>query len=58
MDDQLIETDHWKSTQLIIGVVRIFNLGGLKFKKSYPTAETGPENLGGGMQIWIRLSLN
>ena len=32
-------------TQVVtIGVARIFNWGKLKFKKSYPTAETDPES--------------
>ena len=33
---------------VMIGVARIFDWVGLKFKKSYPTAETDPENCGGG----------
>ena len=46
---------------LTIDVATIFNWGGgggAKFKKSYPTAGTNPENFSGGMQILIRLSVN
>ena len=38
-----ISVTHWRSQD--------FQLRGLKFNKSYPTAETDPENFGGGMQI-------
>ena len=41
-----------KADDLVIGVARICNWGELKFKKSYPTAGTDPENFGGRrMQI-------
>ena len=33
---------------VVIGVARIFNWGGLRFNKSYPTAGTDPENFSGG----------